>query len=394
LKPVLPALLLSLVALAGAAPATAGVDTPLLRSGFEAGEGAASKWVAGYYVGYEADLQPVAALDFDGLTHLMVGAVLPNADGTLATHYYIDNFNGPLWAQGAIDAAQAAGRKAILMVGGSGTIEGWRGATATAESRAAFVTRLLALVDATGVDGLDLDWEPIESQDRAPLTALVQALRAQRPGLLLTLPVNVVNSNFSDPADEGTFYQTLAPLLDQVNLMSYGMGFDYSGWHSWFSAPLDGEYGNAPTSISHTVDYYLAAGVPAAKLGVGSGFYGTCYRGVTQPRTAVTQGQIVANDGALSYRNIVELYAPQMSAHYDLPAQAPWLASATGRGPWNCNYINYEDAQSILAKGAFVQSRGLGGTIIWTISQGHLPSRPAGQRDPLLDAMRTGFGLP
>ena len=392
MKPVLSVLLCAAFGVA-TAPVTAGVDTRLLRSGFEAGEGAASKWVAGYYVGYEAGLQPVAALDFDGLTHLMVGAVLPNPNGTLATHYYIDAFNGPLWAQGAIDAAQAAGRKAVLMVGGANTIDGWRGA-ASAPNRAAFVANLLALVDATGADGLDLDWEPIETQDRAPLTALVQALRAQRPNLLLTLPVNVVNANFADPADEGTFYQTLAPLLDQVNLMSYGMGFDYDGWHSWFSAPLDGEYGNAPTSISHTVDYYLAAGVPAAKLGVGSGFYGTCYRGVTQPRSAVTQGQIVANDGAMSYRNIVELYAPSMTAHYDLPAQAPWLGSPTGRGPQACNYISYEDAQSILAKGAFVQSRGLGGTIIWTISQGHLPSRPAGQRDPLLDAMRTGFGLP
>ena len=38
-----------------------------------------------------------------------------------------------------------------------------------------------------------------------------------------------------------------------------------------------------------------------------------------------------------------------------------------------------------------VRAQGLGGTIIWTISQGHLADRPVGQRDPLLDAVRAAF---
>jgi chitinase len=373
--------------------ASAGASPTILRSGFEAGEGGSEKWVAGYYVGYEEDLQPVSALDFDGLTHLMVGAVLPNANGTLATHYYIDDVQGPIWAQAAIDAAQAAGRKAVLMIGGAGTIDGFRGA-ASAANRTAFVQNLLALVDATGADGLDLDWEPIEAQDRAPLTALAQALRAARPQMILTIPINVVNSNFSNPDDEAAFYAGIAPLFDQFNMMSYGMGYDYDGWHSWFSAPLDGEAGNTPTSISHSAAYYVAAGVPAAKLGVGTGFYGTCYRRVTQPRVPVQFGDIVASDGAMSYRNIVGQYAPLMSAGYDMVAQAPYLSSATGRGPQACTYVTFENAQSIAAKGAWVHAQGLGGTIIWTISQGHLPSLPAGQRDPLLDAMDAAFLQP
>jgi chitinase len=39
----------------------------------------------------------------------------------------------------------------------------------------------------------------------------------------------------------------------------------------------------------------------------------------------------------------------------------------------------------------YARSQGLGGAIIWTISQGHIPTLPAGQRDPLLDAIRTSF---
>jgi chitinase len=390
---VIAATLLVVVALSTPVTAAAGELPPLLRSGFEAGEGSTGKWVAGYYVGYERALQPVASLDFDGITHLMVGAVLPNSNGSLATHYYIDAVNGPIWAQGAVDAARAAGRKAIMMIGGAGTIAGWRGAASPA-NRATFVANLLDLLDDTGADGIDLDWEPIEAQDRAPLTAVAQALRAARPNVIITMPVNIVNANFSDPVDEAAFYAGIVPHLDQVNLMSYGMGYDYDGWHSWFSSPLEGESGNRPTSIAHSVDYYLAAGVPPEKLGVGSGFYGTCYRNVSQPRVPVPGGSIVASDGAMSYRNIVQIYQPAMTSNYDAAAQSPWLGAGAGQGPNACTYVTYEDAVSIAAKGAWVRAQGLGGVIIWTISQAHFPERPAGQRDPLLDAMNAAFLTP
>ncbi len=363
----------------------------VFKSSFEQGEVAVSPhWVSGYYVGYERDLYPVAEIRFDAITHLMVGRAIPQADGALLTHFDIDDVNGPIWAQAAVDAAHAAQRKAVLMVGGAGEINGWRGA-ASAANRATFVDNLLSVVDAYGFDGLDLDWEPIEAGDRAPLIALAQALRTARPNLLLTIPVGPVNANFSNPADEAALYTALSPLLDQINLMSYGMGFDYDGWHSWFSSPLAGHAGNTPTSVAHSIGYYLATGIPAAKLGVGIGFYGTCYQAVSQPRVPVQFGNIVASDGVMSYRNIVSEYLPAMARQYDAIASAPWLGAAVGQGNPACTYVSYEDAESIAAKGAWVQAQGLGGTIIWTISQGHIPNLPAGARDPLLDAVRDAF---
>src|SRR5262249_51215495 len=44
-----------LFAVACIADTRAGGDPRVFRSSFEAGEGAAGKWVAGYYVGYERD---------------------------------------------------------------------------------------------------------------------------------------------------------------------------------------------------------------------------------------------------------------------------------------------------------------------------------------------------
>jgi len=113
------------------------------------------QWVAGYYVGYQKDLYPIANVDFAALTHLFVGRVWPNNDGTLDTTFDIDAVNGPQFATAATAAAHAAGVKAVLMVGGAGVYT-WTSA-ASPTHRATFVASLLGAMDSYGFDGLDLD---------------------------------------------------------------------------------------------------------------------------------------------------------------------------------------------------------------------------------------------
>ncbi|MFI4968958.1 MAG: glycoside hydrolase family 18 protein [Lysobacterales bacterium] len=344
------------------------------------------RWVQGYYVGYERDLYPIAEVDFSSITHLMVGRVRPLADGTITHDFDIDDINGPLWAHAAVDAAHAAGRKAILMIGGAGEIDGWRGA-ASAAHRSLFVLNLIGLYESYAFDGLDLDWEPLEAGDQADFLALVQALRSQRPGLILSVPLGWINANLAGTPDP--FLAQIAPLFDRINIMTYDMAGAWSGWQSWHNSALYGETPTTPSSVASSVAFYLASGVPAAHLGVGIAFYGYCWQGVTGPHQ--DGGSIAAGDGTMSYANIAENYDTPAVHVWDATARVPYLSSATPLGAAGCNFVSYEDAQSIAEKGALVRARGLGGTIIWTISQGHLADRPVGQRDPLLDAVRTAF---
>ncbi len=53
--------------------------------------------------------------------------------------------------------------------------------------------------------------------------------------------------------------------------------------------------------------------------------------------------------------------------------------------------MSYEDDARSPKKVRSCAPRALGGTIIWTISQGHIAGAPPGQRDPLLDAIRAAF---
>jgi chitinase len=100
------------------------------------------------------------------------------------------------------------------------------------------------------------------------------------------------------------------------------------------------------------------------------------------------------SDNVMTYAAIVADYLPAATRVFDAEAKVPYLTSAVGVGPQNCNFISYEDAESVAAKGSYVRGRGLGGAIIWTIGQGHIGSASVGSRDPLMQAAKTAFLVP
>src|SRR5262252_1256612 len=128
-------LALALTLVSVALPAAAN-DT-VFASGFD------PSWVLGYHVGYESGMYPTAKVDFAAMSHVVIGAVKPKADGTLDTQFDIDPTNGPLWAKAVAQGAHNANRKALLMIGGDGSVGGFEGA-ASDSNRATFVNNLLA----------------------------------------------------------------------------------------------------------------------------------------------------------------------------------------------------------------------------------------------------------
>jgi len=338
--------------------------------------GATGRWLMGYYPVYERDRLPPADIDFTHLSHLAVGRATPNADGTLTTTFDLDPVNGPAVARDLVTRTHAAGRTAILMLGGAGEHDGFAAAAAPAR-RARFVASILAVVDDLGFDGVDLDWEPLSDAELPDAIALAQALRAARPSLVLTMPITWVSSNAGPVSAQ---YANLAASLDQFNLMTYDMADAWPGWVSWHASALHGHGPDHPSSVEYAIDVFLAAGVPATKLGVGAGFYGACWSQVTMPLQAPGAGHIVAT---IAYSDIVRDYYPVAPLRRDTTAQVPYLSDPAGAGPRRCTFLSFEDADSVAAKGAYARQRGLGGAIVWTINQGHQAGAPAGQRDPL-----------
>lgn len=381
---------LGLSAAAGGGAATA--SSPYGAVGAASGAvtdhgGGAKRWVMGYYAIYQRGMLPIGQIDWKSLTHLVVGAVVPRPDGSLDTSFYDDATHGPKIATHLASAATAHGVTPLLMVGGAGVHDAF--AAAAKNHRATLVKNLLAVMHKEGFDGLDIDWEPVNRSDQAALRGLVDALRKAAPDAILTMPVLWVSKTFPKVPK---LYGSLADKLDRIDIMSYGMAGAYDGWRTWHSSALRGATASTPSDVELNVSAFEKAGVPARKLGVGIGFYGTCWTGgVDGPREPIGTSYVAADDNDMTFATIMSNYYSDRAYHYDKAAQAPYLSFNSPTGSHGCTFVSYENERSVAAKGAYAEKHGLGAEIIWTINQGHVKGAPRAKADELLDAVHESF---
>ncbi len=344
--------------------------------------------VTAYYPGYRQSYLTPSNIDFAALTHVIHFSIVPNADGTLNT-----SANGltPASSTSLVTAAHAAGRQALICVGGAGSQAGFQGATEPA-NLPAFVRNLTNFLAAYHYDGVDLDWEPLDESDAPQFTNLVNSLRlaldhfAVRP--LLTVATASQPALFADL--QGTF--------DQINLMTYDLAGPWPGWVTWFNSPIyNGGYrfpstgGLIPSSDGMVADF-IAAGVAPAKLAIGIAFYGVVWAGGTGtstggaalPRQSWTTAPTTT---AIAYFDLMATYFQSNLYHWDASAQAAYLSSDNA-GSSNDKFISYDDEHSCQAKVSYARNQGLGGVMIWEIGQGYRSVQPNGQRDPLLQAIK------
>ncbi len=345
-------------------------------------------WVVGYYATYLFRRYWPELVRYDALTHLAVTRVLPDDAGGLVAEFGREGEAGRALVDDLVRRAHAAGTRALLMVGGGRAREQLLRAT-TDGLRPTFVANLVAFAREHLFDGLDLDWEPLPATDHDAFLALAADLRTAWPEAVLTAAVAHLPAA-RESADR--MYGRAAEHLDRLNVMTYSMAAAQAGWKSWHSAALYGAAPDTPASIDHSVRAYLAAGVPAGRLGIGIGFFGVCYTPpVDGPRQELRRATIAAADCSMSYAEIMRRYFDPAARRWDAEARVPYLALAGPTGPHGCGYVSYEDAQSIAERAAYVAERGLGGAIVWAVNEGYLKHAPEGERDPLMDALAAHF---
>ena len=335
------------------------------------------KWVSGFWVGWQSDECPPEAIDFSSLTHVVVFALKPNIDGSIDKTISIGETSGPRLAKEVAARAHAAGKKALLCVGGEYTAREFV-AVSGPRQRHSFVKSLIQIVDDWGFDGVDIDWEPIEPKNYELVLGLLAELRAQRAGITITADIGFFNVNSDRNSLDMRFFVQLSRMVDQLNIMTYGMAdgpsAGWSGWVSWHSSALYGEGEDHPSSVSSSVEKLLEMGVPALKIGIGIGFYGIGWiPPVTAPLQQPYASHVIIGDNDLGYRNIMQKYYDDSAYRFDMIARVPYLSFDHATGDIGLTYISYEDRRSIAEKGAYVKQKNLGGVIIWHINEGYLP---------------------
>lgn len=347
----------------------------------------AELWSTGYYPGYRQSAMPASVVDFTALTHIIHFSVAPNSDGTLNT-----TLNGitPSRSNDLVSRAHAASRKVLICVAGSGS-GGFLGATSD-PYEADFVSNLVNFMSAYGYDGIDIDWEPLNSSDVTQYTNFVNDLRSALNGFTPRRLLTVAT------AQRPSWFASLQGQFDQINLMTYSLSGTWPGWVTWFNAPIyDGgnrfpSTGSLVPSADGMVDDFVDAGVAPAKLGIGVAFYGKLWAGGTGTSTGgaalpLQSWTTAPTVSSLTYATIMASYYQPGLYHWDEAAQAAYL-SIDNAGSADDEFISYDDEHTCQAKVSYARNRSLGGVMIWELGEGYRSSEPAGQRDPLLQAVK------
>ncbi|HUI64595.1 MAG TPA: glycosyl hydrolase family 18 protein [Bacteroidota bacterium] len=350
------------------------------------------KWVSAYYGGWwqGSQLNP-EEIEYSAVTHIIHFALVVNANGTFAGE---GNGITPVSAAAAVRAAHAAGKRILITIGGSFSNDAFAGATSPG-NRGKFVAAIVRFMSDYGYDGVDVDWEPLQGASNFLdlVRELKQLMTSEHPGSILTIAVGM--------GTDGNLLASVAPYVDQINIMTYDMSGPWSRWETWHNTALFNggatfqSTGRPLPCADQAVRDILAAGVPAAKLGIGIDFYGyrwwggdgTSTGGVTRPRQAWKTTPNVKDN--IPYFQLMDMYARQ-PVTWDSAAQAAYI-SIDKPGSAEDEFISFDNERTICSKADYVKQMGLGGVIVYELGAGYRRNLPAGYRDILLQTVRYAF---
>lgn len=300
---------------------------------------AAAPVTVGYVAAFKGIDESIARADLPAFTHLNLAFANPGANGRFAADgrmLCMADGSQPVSVeklQQTVRRLQSGGAKVLISVGG-GSIPGCSGdwqALLAPDRRAETVAGLIALNDALGLDGVDVDLEGqlLTAIDKAgnytPFIAGLSAALKKR-GALLT----VATASY----EGGMIPVASIPYFDFIHLMSYdaiGTGWGTPGAE------------HSPYAMAEAdIDLWLKRGVAPKRLTLGVPFYGYSFLGAPQ---------------GLSYREIVEAYGAGLAG-----------TDVIGRICPGCRYISFNSPATIEAK-AMLAARKAGGIMVWELSQ-------------------------
>lgn len=152
--------------------------------------------------------------------------------------------------------------------------------------------------------------------------------------------------------------------VDYANIMTYDI---HGTWDRYtdLNSPLYRNSDSSPQykwSVDDAINTWLNAGFPAEKIVMGIPFYGYVYNAVGSTNNGLYQ--TYSGGASISYANIVANYLNKVGfiRYFHAESKVPWLFNGA-------TYISYDDEQSIGLKAQYIKTKGLGGAMVWELSQ-------------------------
>jgi spore germination protein YaaH len=299
--------------------------------------------------------QVVPHLEYEAISTIVYFSLTVTSSGAI-NHKLVD---WRRWMGSSMDTliqrAHVAGTKVVPSIKRFGWSSAGRADTtkflSNPDARQRAANEIAQLVYDRGVDGVNIDVEPVprgQSGNMITFVRLVRkALDAKRPGYQLTFCAtgHIANYDVRGLTQPGA--------ADAV----YIMGYQYRGSFSTIAgsvAPLGGPHYN----YRETLRQYLSQ-TKANKIILGVPLFGWSW--LTE--TSGVRSRVTGGSRALFYRQAV-IEAANRSFRYDTAEQVAWTAFHTDDG-WREMY--YDNLRAIEAKWNFVIKSKLRGTGIWAL---------------------------
>ncbi len=325
----------------------------------------------GYWSRTQTPPYGAAQIPYSKITHINHAGVGFNADGSLTVP------SGFLEPE-LISTAHAAGVKVMLLLGGDFT-----GMETTPGGLQTLLGNLQTFITSNGYDGLDIDFEyPSSMADTTLFYQLMTGLRGIFPS-----PTYLLSADVPPWGGGGYDVPGLMNVLDYWNIMMYDCAGPWTDdgqlnspvfWDTRDPQPYECEPGG---SVDQAANIFLNDfKVPAAKLNMGTPFYGYYYTNVTGLFGLCKP----CNNGTVPsepYGTFIKQHVNQRgwTAYFDRRAKVPYLLRTDG----SPGFITYDDALSTYIRIWYAEwQRGLGGGFMWSLDQDY-----DGHSQDLLDAM-------
>ncbi|KAL5051987.1 hypothetical protein BDW71DRAFT_3235 [Aspergillus fruticulosus] len=296
------------------------------------------------------------------------------------------------------------GTSIVISIGGWGDTQGFSEAARTTESRKLFADNIRRMVDDTGADGVDIDWEypggngedykrtnnSEKTWEIAAYPQLLAEIRAAIPDKLITAAVPGL------PRDMLAFTKETIPSInasiDFLNVMTYDLmnrRDNVTKHHTGLRLSLE------------SIDAYLEAGMPPEKLNLGLAYYVKWFKTVSGEQCAKVPigcptvlmedpdtGADLGQAGAFSWNDAV----PEDLAASFAKAMSSGEYDTVGGGYyfWDSEeslFWSWDTADAIRRKfPAIVEEKKLGGVFAWGLGEdapdfAHLKATVAGLQD-------------
>jgi hypothetical protein len=217
------------------------------------------------------------------------------------------------------------------------------------------VDELFDLAADLGVDGINVDVEQLDPEDRQAYQEFLAVLRTKLRNRIAGAEVSVA----TEAGERGIGNATAAATAGVDRLFLMGYDYHWGGSPPGASSPVDRTDG-VPT-LRWSIGRYVEAGVPREKMLLGLPLYGMTWRTLGPGRSFPVIGNGIA---WLPHQNLETLADPAFAPTRDDLELAEWFAERDG-DEWLLTY--YDSPETLRPKLALARDQGLAGGGFWAL---------------------------